>query len=566
MGVDDQGGTAEPGQAFASTPIASASPASPRIASASLASDPLAGLPRVTYANGGTDFSGLHALIDQHLQGVSALLLGQSSAHVIDGRRQMAGPSFAVASPIDRSMTLGHRLQADASTLERAVQAARSAWEPWRQAGWSARVQALRAVADRLQARRLEVAIAVLLEVGKSRLEALGEIEEAIDLIRFYCDQVEANQGWELKLRSGPGGESGHDRLRPYGCFAVIAPFNYPVALALGMSTAALLGGNTVVFKPSAQAVLSGRLIAELFADLPAGVFNLLQGDGQVGEALAQHPGVDGLAFTGSHAVGMGLLRHAAAGAYMKPVLAELGGKNSAFVTASAQLDDAAWGVARSAFGMSGQKCSALSRVYVARSIREAFIDRLLAVTASLKVDDPRASGTFTGPVIDARAADRFGQAMKQASASGRVLIGGQALTARPDGGYLAPTVIADLPADHPVHVNELFVPLLSLQTFEHLDQAITASNASALGLTAGIYSADESDIALFDDRIEAGVLYANRASGATTGAWPGFQTFCGWKGSGLTGKGGLGTHYVQQFMREQSRTRAALTTSRNNP
>jgi len=202
----------------------------------------------------------------------------------------------------------------------------------------------------------------------------------------------------------------------------------------------------------------------------------------------------------------------------------------------------------------------------VARSIREAFIDRLLSVTASLKVDDPRASGSFTGPVIDARAADRFVQAMRQAAPEGRVLAGGQPLAQRPEGAYLAPTLIADLPPDHPVQVNELFLPVLSLQSFDHLQEAIDASNASALGLTAGIYSTDETEIDLFDDRIEAGVLYANRASGATTGAWPGFQTFCGWKGSGLTGKGGLGTHYVQQFMREQSRTRAAPLSSRNTP
>jgi len=528
--------------------------------------DPLAGLPRVTYANGGTDFSALHRLIDRLLTSISDTLKGQPALHWIGGGGLATGARFEVASPIDRGLMLGQRLQADAATVEGAVLAARRAFAGWRNAGWRARVQALRTVADRLQARRLEVAIAVILEVGKSRLEALGEIEEAIDLIRFYCDQVEVHQGWELSLSSGPGGESGHDRLRPYGCFAVIAPFNYPVALAIGMSCAALLGGNTVVFKPTAQAVLSGRLIAALFADLPAGVFNLLQGDGQVGEALATHPGVDGIAFTGSHEVGMRLLRQAAQGRFMKPVLAELGGKNSAFVTASAHLGDAAWGVARSAFGMSGQKCSALSRVYVARSIREAFIDRLLSVTASLKVDDPRASGSFTGPVIDARAADRFVQAMRQAAPEGRVLAGGQPLAQRPEGAYLAPTLIADLPPDHPVQVNELFLPVLSLQSFDHLQEAIDASNASALGLTAGIYSTDETEIDLFDDRIEAGVLYANRASGATTGAWPGFQTFCGWKGSGLTGKGGLGTHYVQQFMREQSRTRAAPPTSRNTP
>lgn len=528
-----------------------------------MSGDPLAGLPRVTYANGGTDFSELHGLIDRLLPSISRNLLGAQAGHFIDGSACTVGAAEPVVSPIDRSLVLGLRFQADEATVDAAVQAARRASIAWRQCGWETRVQALRGVADRLQARRLEVAMAVLLEVGKSRLEALGEIEEAIDLIRFYCDQMEAHQGWEQSLRSGPGGETGHDRLRPYGCFAVIAPFNYPVALSIGMSTAALLGGNTLVFKPTAHAVLSGRLIGELFSELPPGVFNLLCGDGLVGDRLATHPGIDGIAFTGSQEVGMRLLRRAAQGAFMKPVLAELGGKNSAFVTASAALDDAAWGVARSAFGMSGQKCSALSRVYVHQSIHADFVRRLLDITAQLRVDDPREAGAFTGPVIGPQAAQRY--AMAIASPGGQRLIGGHALSGRPDGAYLAPTIIADLPLDHPTHVRELFLPLLSLQRFDDLHQAIDASNASALGLTAGIYSTDEAELALFDDRIEAGVLYANRASGATTGAWPGFQTFCGWKGSGLTGKGGLGTHYVQQFMREQSRTRAPFPSLRTS-
>ncbi len=529
-----------------------------------MSSDPLAGLPRVTYANGATDFSGLHALIDRLGPGVYSSLCGAPSLHFIDGQPHAGGQAHAVTSPIDRSLVLGHRLQADVVTVQAAVQAARRAAPGWRQAGWAARIQSLRGVADRLQASRLEIALAVVLEVGKSRLEALGEIEEAIDLIRFYCDQVEAQSGWELPLRSGPGGETGHDRLRPYGCFAVIAPFNYPVALALGMSCAALLGGNTVVLKPTAQAVLTARLISTLFKDLPAGVFNLVCGDGAVGEALAQHPGMDGVAFTGSHEVGMRLLRQAAQRPYMKPVLAELGGKNSAFVTPSACLEDAAWGVARSAFGMSGQKCSALSRVYVHHQIRAPFLRLLLEIASQLTVDDPRRAASFTGPVIDDRAAQRYESVLADLRTGQRVL-GGHRLDQRPAGAYLAPTVLVDLPADHPAHVHELFVPVLSLQSFESLSQAIDASNTSALGLTAGIYTTDDTELALFDDRIEAGVLYANRASGATTGAWPGYQTFCGWKGSGLTGKGGLGSHYVQQFMREQSRTRAPRALTRTS-
>jgi 1-pyrroline-5-carboxylate dehydrogenase len=291
-------------------------------------------------------------------------------------------------------------------------------------------------------------------------------------------------------------------------------------------------------------------------------VFNLVCGDATTGQALASHSQVDGVAFTGSYEVGMGLLRQAAAGPFMKPVLAELGGKNAAFVTASANLDVAASGVARSAFGLSGQKCSSCSKVYVHRSVREAFLERLARIVSGLKVGDPREAPTFTGPVIDARAGGRFEAAVRAAREIGsdQLILGGQRLTGGlfDAGVYLAPTVVADLPPDHDLNRRELFVPLLSVQTFETLDDAITDSNRSTLGLTAGIYAREQAELDLFDDRIEAGVLYANRASGATTGAWPGFQTFCGWKGSGLTGKGGLGEHYVQQFMREQSRTVAA--------
>lgn len=523
--------------------------------------DPLAGLPRVTYANAAADFSALHARIDESLGNLSASLLGADHGHLIDGRRADGGCRSVVSSPIDSHLILGSLPRADERVIDLAVQAARRAAPGWRQTSPEERARLLRGVAEAIRAQRLRWAVAGVLEVGKSRLEALGEIEESIDLITHYCEQVESTQGWEQVLRSGPGGETGHDRLRPYGVFAVISPFNYPFALALGMCTGALLGGNCVVLKPSPGAVLSAAALAEVFtqAGLPSGVFNLVCGDAGTGSALASHPLVDAVAFTGSYEVGMHLLRQAAAGAFMKPVLAELGGKNAAFVTASADVDIAASGVARSAFGLSGQKCSSCSKVYVHRSVREAFIDSLRREVARLRVGDPRQAGTFTGPVIDARAGLRFQQAVQAARSAGsaHLLIGGDRLqgAAFDAGVYLEPTVVADLHADHELNRRELFLPLLSLQTFDELGVAIDDSNRSHLGLTAGIYASEQAELELFDDRIEAGVLYANRASGATTGAWPGFQSFCGWKGSGLTGKGGLGAHYVQQFMREQSRT-----------
>jgi 1-pyrroline-5-carboxylate dehydrogenase len=535
--------------------------------------DPLAGLPRVTYANAAADFSALHAVFDAELPRFAARALGRDHANRVGDADDAGGVRFAVASPIDRRDTLGTLVGADAAAVDRAVAAARGGAAAWRATPWPQRAAQLRRVAAAIRRRRLDFAMAALLEVGKSRLEAMGEVEEAIDLIEYYCGQLEQAQGWERALLSGPGGEAGHDRLRPYGVFAVIAPFNYPFALAIGMTTGALLGGNAVVLKPAPGAALSAPMLAQAFgeAGLPAGVFNLLCGDRDAGARLAGHPGVDGIAFTGSHEVGMQLMRAAVAGPYPRPVLAELGGKNAAFVTASADLDAAASGVARSAFGLSGQKCSSCSKVYVQAEVRAAFEERLRAFAARLAVGDPRQAATFTGPVIGEASARRFEAAVAGARAAGaQVAFGGARLGGGADaeapggaplpwhGAYLAPTLVTDAPPGHEVNRRELFVPLLSLQAFGRLDEAIADANRSPLGLTAGVYTRDEAELALFDDRIEAGVLYVNRASGATTGAWPGFQTFCGWKGSGATGKGGLGPHYVQQFMREQSRTRGA--------
>ena len=251
------------------------------------------------------------------------------------------------------------------------------------------------------------------------------------------------------------------------------------------------------------------------------------------------------------------MLRHAASATAMRPVLAEMGGKNPAFVTASADLEVAASGVARSAFGLSGQKCSAASKAYVSRDILDPFLETLLATTNKLVVGDPRQQDVFMGPVISETSLDRFTSASREAASIGSVVAGGEQLSGGifDRGPYVAPTIVSDLPADHRINRDELFVPFISVLPFDDLDEAFADANRSEFGLTAGIYSQDQAELDLFLNTIGAGVLYANRASGATTGAWPGFQTFCGWKGSGTTGKGGLGSWYVPQFMREQSHT-----------
>jgi 1-pyrroline-5-carboxylate dehydrogenase len=282
-----------------------------------------------------------------------------------------------------------------------------------------------------------------------------------------------------------------------------------------------------------------------------------VQGGEDTGKALAAHPRIDGFAFTGSNAVGMSILRHAGSSLAMRPVLAEMGGKNPAFVTASADLATAASGVARSAFGLSGQKCSALSKAYVERGVMDDFIAALVAATSKLVVGDPRRREVFVGPVIDGAALDRFTQASGEARSDGKIIAGGNQLLDDDfrRGPYVEPTIVSGLDRNHRINRDELFMPFMSVLPFDHLDEAIADANRSAYGLTAGVYTQDGAELDRFVNNIEAGVLYANRASGATTGAWPGFQTFCGWKGSGITGKGGLGRWYVPQFMREQSHT-----------
>jgi 1-pyrroline-5-carboxylate dehydrogenase len=516
-------------------------------------------LPRVTYSNTGEDFSGVHAHLDEIIPDAQARLLGKMRPAFVAGCDRTDGAVVKAVSPIDRDIVLGEFPQADARLVDEAVNAARAAFPAWRDMGWPRRVELLRAAADVLDERKWDLSIACLVEVGKSRLEAVGEVEEAIDLVRHYCSEMERTDGFREEKPGASSAEKCSVVLRPYGVFGIIAPFNFPVALSIGMISAALVAGNTVVFKPSDAAGLTGSLVVEALVagGLPAGVLNLVQGGDQTGKALVNHARVDGFAFTGSNAVGMSILRHTGSAQAMRPVLAEMGGKNPAFVTETADLAAAASGAARSAFGLSGQKCSAMSKAYVARRIMDDFLGALLVTTSKLTIGDPRRQDVFMGPVVDHGALDRFVTASAEASTDGSIVAGGEQLSGGifDRGPYVQPTIVTGLSRDHRINREEVFLPLMSVLPFEDLDEAIADANRSAYGLTAGIYTRDKAELDRFLSTIEAGVLYANRASGATTGAWPGFQTFCGWKGSGVTGKGGLGSWYVPQFMREQSHT-----------
>jgi 1-pyrroline-5-carboxylate dehydrogenase len=320
------------------------------------------------------------------------------------------------------------------------------------------------------------------------------------------------------------------------------------------------VAGNTVAFKPASDSPVLGYELTRAYIDagVPRGVFNLVTGPGgTVGTELQENPGVNGMVFTGSKPVGMGLY-HGFARDYPKPVITEMGGKNPTIVTSKANLDEAAEGVVRAAFGFGGQKCSACSRVYVQKPVKEKFISALTDWTKKLaRVGDPTRKDTFLGPVINKAAVDTYTLATEEArNSGGNFLAGGSQLKTDglENGFFVEPAIVDNLPLTHRLFHDELFVPFLAVGSVESLDEALRLANDSEYGLCAGIYSHDKKELQTFFDNIQAGVTYANRRAGATTGAWPGVNSFGGWKGSGSTGKSGLGPYYVQQFMREQSR------------
>jgi len=386
------------------------------------------------------------------------------------------------------------------------------------------------------------------------RTESIAEVEEAIDLIETYCRQVESAGGFETPLGQLSPHERNTDVLRPYGVFAVIAPFNFPFALGFGMTAAALAVGNAVVLKPPEEAPRSGGAVVRLLAEagVPDGVISLVHGGPRTGEALVGAD-IDGVAFTGSAEVGREIGRRLSAGPFPKPVLAEMGGKNAAIVGASADLEAAAEGIAKAAFGFSGQKCSACSRAIVVDEAHDELVERLAELARRTSIGDPADPDVATGPVVNAQAVERFERSVEAARRDGRVAAGG----ARGDdaGWFVEPTVVSGLPLGHALTRSELFLPFVTVVRVPDFDAALAEANAVPYGLTAGVFSRDDGELDRFLDEVEAGVVYVNRRAGATTGAWPGIQSFCGWKSSGLTGKGGLGPYYVQQFAREQSRT-----------
>ncbi|MCG6919595.1 MAG: aldehyde dehydrogenase family protein [Acidobacteria bacterium] len=487
---------------------------------------------------------------------------GATHTFHVDGRDVASARTWEKRSPVDQRVVLGHFALGDAADVDRAVVAAKKAFDGWRTTPTAERVRLMKRVAQLLEERVFTIGAVLALEVGKNRMEALGETQETADFFSGYAAEMERSQAFDHVLPDDPlPGFRSHNRsiMKPHGVWGVITPFNFPLALAGGPVAAALVTGNTVVFKGATDTPWAGLLLAECLRDagLPAGVFNYVTGSGRVvGEALASHPDLAGLTFTGSHEVGMGLYRKMAAGPYPRPCITEMGGKNPCVVTARADLERAATGIVRSAYGLTGQKCSALSRVYVMEDVANALVAKVVEKTAAIRVGDPCVRENWMGPVINAAAAESYERyCMRLREQGGRILVGGTRL-AEGDlahGFFVAPTV-AEAPPDHRLFGEEMFQPIVMVARVKDLREGMARANDTTLGLTAGCYGDDE-DARYFLDHIEAGVTYVNRPQGATTGAWPGYQPFGGWKGSGSTGKAIGSVYYLPLYLREQSQT-----------
>lgn len=514
---------------------------------------------KVTYSTMGmAQAEEFHELFDAALKEIRNTL-GRTYPNYIGGASLTGTQTTTNRSPTDIRTVLGYFAEAGADNVAGAIRAAKAAFPTWRDMGWQARITILRKAAGIISERKYELAAVMSLEAGKSRLESMGDVEESADMIRYYCQEMENANGYVRPMGRLTPNENVKSVLRPYGVWAVISPFNFPLALATGMSAGVLIAGNTAVYKPSHDVPWSGLLLYEIFteAGVPAGVFNFVNTPGSIaGKVMVTSPDVDGFIFTGSKIVGMSIY-HQFSKNYPKPCITEMGGKNPAIVTARADLEKAAEGIMRAAFGFGGQKCSACSRVYVQKEVERQFLELLVMKTKAINIGDPTQRDVFLGPLINETAYHNFQTYVETARKDGTILTGGRILTDEPfeHGYFVEPTLAVGLPKAHRFFYEELFVPLLVIAPVDSLDAAISLSNRAEYGLTAGIFSEDEEEIEHFFDNMESGVCYANRRSGATTGAWPGVQPFCGWKGSGSSGKGCCGPYYIQQFMREQSRT-----------
>jgi predicted delta-1-pyrroline-5-carboxylate dehydrogenase group 2 len=430
-----------------------------------------------------------------------------------------------------------------------AVAAATRGFREWRAVPAQRRAEILVGAAARLRERRLELAALAVRECAKPWPEADADVCEAIDFLEYYArEAVELDRGAALLQVPGE-----HNRMRyaPRGVVAVVAPWNFPVAIPCGMTAAALATGNAAILKPAEQAPGCALAIVEALreAGVPPDALALLPGEGDAGAALVAHPGVHAIAFTGSAAVGLEILRSAAepreGQTHLKRVIAEMGGKNCVIVDGDADLDEAIPGIVKSAFVYAGQKCSAAARVLAHEAVHDALLERLAGAVDVLVVDQAAVLGVDVPPVIEREAQERVRRYARLGAEQGRLVAGGADATVPASGFFCAPTVVAELPPGSAVLEEEIFGPLLAVDRVADVDAACDVVDALPYALTGGLFARDPATVEHVERRSPVGNLYVNRA---ITGAMVARQPFGGNRLSGTGTKAG-GPGYLLQFV-----------------
>jgi RHH-type transcriptional regulator, proline utilization regulon repressor / proline dehydrogenase / delta 1-pyrroline-5-carboxylate dehydrogenase len=449
-------------------------------------------------------------------------------------------------NPSDPSEVVGQIGLISTTQAEQAIQAAKAAFPVWRQTPVAERAAILRRAADLLEARRHEFSAWMVLETGKPLHQADPEVSEAIDFCRYYAAEMERlDQG----IAYDYPGETNRYYYQPRGISVIISPWNFPLAIPVGMTVASLVAGNCTLLKPAETASVIAAKFTEVLveAGIPKGVFHFVPGKGAIaGAYLVKHPDVHMITFTGSQEVGCQIYASAAmvqpGQKHLKRVIAEMGGKNAVIVDESADLDQAVQGVVESAFGYSGQKCSACSRVIVLASIYESFVQRLVAATRSLNIGAAEQPSTQVGPVIDAQAQSRIRAFIQAAKSDCQIAL---EMDAPETGYFVAPVIFTDVSPTAKIAQEEVFGPVLAVIKAENFAVALAIANQTNYALTGGLYSRTPSHISQAQVDFEVGNLYINRG---ITGAIVSRQPFGGFKLSGVGSKAG-GPDYLLQFL-----------------
>lgn len=501
-----------------------------------------------------TDFSQVGARDQLRLALVSLASRPPVTAPLTIGGKTITADRERVASinPAHPEQVLGYWIRSTISDAEAALTAARAAQPAWSRRSAVERATLFEKVAEILEARRFELSSLEILEAGKPWIEADADVSEAVDFCRFYAQETR-RIGRPQTTQFVPG-EDNQQMMVPRGVGVVIAPWNFPLAILCGMTVAAAVAGNTVIMKPAEQTSLIAAALMQAIADagVPPGVVNLLMGFGEdVGAHLVAHPGIDFVAFTGSRAVGLSLWetvgRTHPGQRNLKRAICEMGGKNALIIDSDADWDEAIPAALYSAFGFSGQKCSALSRLIVHADIAAPFTERLIAAASALRIGDPSEPSTVVGPVIDAAAVEKITRLIAQGK--GEASLAYQASVpkelATTGGYYVPPTIFTEVKPQTQIAREEIFGPVLSVLTARDLDEAIRWANDSDYALTAGIFSRSPQALARARAELNAGNVYINRG---ITGAMVGRHPFGGYAMSGGGTKAG-GRGYLENFV-----------------